>query len=174
VTTTIAIPHPPVVSRDEWLVERKKLLADEKELTEHYDHVNAQRRRMPMVKIEKEYVFTGPNGKSTLKDLFDGSRQLIVYHFMFDPKWDKGCSGCTSFVDALGDLSLLKKTDTTFVVISRAPLEKLERYKAEKGWELNWFSSFGSDFNYDFHVCSSGWTMSFFTPIRVTPAARNR
>jgi predicted dithiol-disulfide oxidoreductase (DUF899 family) len=73
---------------------------------------------------------------------------------MFDPKWDKGCPGCTSFVDALGDLSLLKKTDTTFVVISRAPLEKVEKYKAEKGWDIDWFSSFGSDFNYDFHVTS--------------------
>jgi predicted dithiol-disulfide oxidoreductase (DUF899 family) len=130
----------------------EKLLADEKEQTKHYDRVNAQRRRLPMVKVEKEYVFNGPNGKPTLKDLFDGSLQLIVYHFMFDPKWDKGCPGCTGFVDALGDLSLLKKNDTTFVVISRAPLEKLEKYKAEKGWEHNWFSSFGSDFNYDFHV----------------------
>jgi predicted dithiol-disulfide oxidoreductase (DUF899 family) len=152
VTTTIAIPHPPIVSRDQWLAERKKLLADEKELTEHYDRVNAQRRRLPMVKIEKEYVFTGPNGKPTLQDLFGGSRQLIVYHFMFDPTWNKGCSGCTSFVDALGDLSLLKKNDTTFVVISRAPLERLEKYKAEKDWDIDWFSSYGSDFNYDFHV----------------------
>lgn len=150
--STNSTPHPPVVSREQWLTERKKLLADEKEQTKHYDRVNAQRRRLPMVKIEKEYVFTGPNGKPTLKDLFAGSRQLIVYHFMFDPKWDKGCSGCTGFVDALGDLSLLKKNDTTFVVISRAPLEKLEKYKAEKGWDINWFSSFGSDFNYDFHV----------------------
>src|SRR3984957_2476180 len=147
-------PHPPIVSREQWLAERKNLLADEKEQTKKYDRVNAQRRRVPVVKIEKEYVFAGPNGKPALKDLFDGSRQLIVYHFMFDPKWDKGCSGCTSFVDALGDLSLLRKNDTTFVVISRAPLEKLEKYKAEKSWDINWFSSFGSDFNYDFRVTS--------------------
>jgi predicted dithiol-disulfide oxidoreductase (DUF899 family) len=152
VTTTIAMPHPPIVSRDQWLVERKKLLADEKELTEHYDRVNAQRRRLPMVKMEKDYVFDGPSGKQNLKALFDGRRQLVIYHFMFDPAWDKGCSGCTTWVDALGDLSPLKNRDTTFVVVSRAPLAKLEAYKAQKGWSIVWFSSFGSDFNYDFHV----------------------
>ena len=105
-----------------------------------------------MVKIEKEYVFEGPTGKPSLKDLFEGRRQLIVYHFMFDPSWEKGCSGCTGFVDALGNLSLLNKLDTTFVVISRAPLAKLEAYKTEKRWSIAWYSSFGSDFNYDFHV----------------------
>ena len=149
---TSTVPHPPIVSRDQWLAERKKLLEDEKELTRHYDRVNAARRRLPMVKIEKDYVFDGPNGKQNLKALFDGRRQLIVYHFMFDPAWDQGCSGCTGFVNALGDLSLLKDRDTTFVVISRAPLAKLEAYKAQKGWSIAWFSSFGSDFNYDFHV----------------------
>ena len=148
----ITIPHPPIVSRDQWLAERKKLLVDEKELTKHYDRVNAERRRLPMVKIEKEYVFDGQAGKRKLKALFDGRQQLIVYHFMFDPAWDKGCPGCTSYVDALGDLSMLKDRDTTFVVISRAPLAKLEAYKAEKRWSITWFSSFGSDFNYDFHV----------------------
>ena len=105
-----------------------------------------------MVKIEKDYFFEGPNGRQTLKDLFEGRPQLIVYHFMFDPTWDKGCTGCTGLVDALGDLSLLKKRDTTFVVVSRAPLAKLDAYKAQKGWSIAWFSSFGSDFNYDFHV----------------------
>jgi predicted dithiol-disulfide oxidoreductase (DUF899 family) len=149
---TITIPHPPIVSRDLWLAERKKLLAHEKELTQHYDRINAERRRLPMVKLEKSYEFEGPQGKRTLNALFDGRRQLIVYHFMFDPGWDKGCSGCTGFVNALGDLSLLEKSDTTFVVVSRAPLAKLEAYKAEKGWRIAWFSSFGSDFNYDFHV----------------------
>ena len=132
--------------------ERKKLLVDEKELTRHYDRVNAARRRLPMVRIDKPYVFDGPKGKRNLDALFEGRRQLIVYHFMFDPAWDKGCMGCTSYVDALGDLSLLKDRDTTFVVISRAPLAKLEAYRAQKGWTIAWFSSFGSDFNYDFHV----------------------
>jgi predicted dithiol-disulfide oxidoreductase (DUF899 family) len=150
--TTTTIPHPPIVSRDQWLAERKKLLTAEKELTKHYDRVNAERRRLPMVQIDKDYAFDGPNGQPSLKDLFGGRRQLIVYHFMFDPKWDQGCPGCTGFIDALGDLSLLQKCDTTFVVVSRAPLAKLEAYKAQKGWTIAWFSSFGSDFNYDFHV----------------------
>ena len=149
---TPAISHTGIVSREQWLIERKKLLAHEKELTKHYDLVNAERRRLPMVKLEKDYAFEGPQGKQSLKDLFDGRRQLIVYHFMFDPSWDKGCTGCTSFVNALGDLSLLNKQDTTFAVVSRAPLAKLEAYKALKGWSIAWFSSFGSDFNYDFHV----------------------
>src|SRR3979490_315015 len=105
--TATEVPHPPIVSHEQWLSERKKLLAQEKELTKHYDRVNAERRRLPMVKIEKEYVFDGPNGKQNLQALFDGRRQLIVYHFMFDPAWDKGCPGCTSLVNALGDLSLL-------------------------------------------------------------------
>ena len=151
-TKDSGIAHPAIVSQDEWLVERKKLLDHEKEQLKHYDRVNAERRRLPMVKIDRDYVFDGPNGKQSLNDLFDSRRQLIVYHFMFDPAWDKGCSGCTSFVNALGDLSLLKDRDTTFVVVSRAPLAKLEAYKAKKGWSISWFSSFGSDFNYDFHV----------------------
>ena len=150
--TTSPIAHPQILSRDQWLTERHKLLADEKELTKHYDRVNAERRRLPMVKVEKNYVFDGPKGKLSLKDLFEGRRQLIVYHFMFDPAWEKGCLGCTGFVDALGDLSLLKERDTTFVVVSRAPLTKLEAYKAQKEWSIAWFSSHGSDFNYDFHV----------------------
>src|ERR1700730_520465 len=111
--TATTIAHPPIVSQDQWLAERKKLLAHEKELTKHYDRVNAERRRLPMVEIEKEYVFDGSKGKLSLEDLFEGRRQLIVYHFMFDPAWDKGCPGCTGFVDALGDLSLLAKGDTT-------------------------------------------------------------
>jgi predicted dithiol-disulfide oxidoreductase (DUF899 family) len=150
--TPSEIAHPRIASRDEWLAERKKLLAHEKELTRHYDRVNAERRRLPMVRIEKEYLFDTPAGKRSLKDLFDGRRQLIVYHFMFDPAWDTGCSGCTGYVDALGDLSMLNDRDTTFVLISRAPLPKLEAYKASKGWKVPWVSSFGSDFNYDFHV----------------------
>ena len=150
--TDSEIAHPAIVSQDEWLVERKKLLDHEKDQLKHYDRVNAERRRLPMVKIEKDYVFDGPNGKPSLEDLFEGRRQLIVYHFMFDPTWDKGCPGCTSWVDALGDLSLLEKRDTTLVLVSRAPLAMLDAYKAERGWSVAWFSSFGSDFNYDFHV----------------------
>jgi len=92
--------HPKVVTREEWLAERKVLLADEKELTKHRDRVNAKRRRMPMVRIDKEYVFEGADGKTSLLDLFEGRRQLIVYHFMFDPAWSEGCTGCTGFVNA--------------------------------------------------------------------------
>lgn len=109
--TTSAFAHPPIVSRNEWLAERKKLLEHEKDVTKHHDRVNAERRRLPMVKIEKAYAFDGPEGKQSLKDLFDGRRQLIIYHFMFDPEWDKGCSGCTGYVDALGDLSVLNDRD---------------------------------------------------------------
>ena len=151
--TTSTIPHPPIATQDQWLAGRKKLLLAEKELTREYDRVNAARRRLPMVKIEKEYPFDGPNGKLSLKDLFEGRRQLIIYHFMFDPTWEtRRCPGCTGWVDSLGDLSLLEKCDTTFVVVSRAPLPMLDAYKAEKGWSIKWLSSFGSDFNYDFHV----------------------
>lgn len=146
------IAQPNVVARDEWLAQRKNLLAHEKELTKRRDRVNAERRRLPMVKIEKDYVFDGPEGKRSLADLFENRRQLIVYHFMFDPKWDEGCPGCTGYVNALGDLTLLGERDTTFALVSRAPLEKLEAYKARRNWNLAWYSSFGSDFNADFHV----------------------
>lgn len=149
---TLTIAHPKIVSREDWLTERKILLSDEKALTKQRDCVNAKRRRLPMVKIDKEYVFESSNGKTTLLNLFEERRQLIVYHFMFDPSWEKGCRGCTGFVNALGDLSMLNARDTTFALISRAPLEKLQRYKASQGWTLPWVSSFGSDFNYDFHV----------------------
>jgi predicted dithiol-disulfide oxidoreductase (DUF899 family) len=146
------IPHPPIVSREEWLAARIKHLEHEKELTRHRDRVTAERRRLPMVRIEKDYVFDGPAGKQSLADLFDGRRQLIVYHFMFAPEWEEGCPSCTAYVDALGDLTLLHGRDTSFVLISRAPLAKIERYKARRGWRLPWVSSYGSDFNYDFHV----------------------
>jgi predicted dithiol-disulfide oxidoreductase (DUF899 family) len=150
--TTDGIAQPRVATRDEWLTERIKHLEHEKELTKQHDRLTAARRRLPMVKLDKTYEFDSPEGKKSLGDLFEGRPQLIVYHFMFDPAWEKGCMGCTGFVDALGDLSMLNERNTTFALVSRAPLEKLERYKAEKGWKRTWVSSFGSDFNYDFHV----------------------
>jgi predicted dithiol-disulfide oxidoreductase (DUF899 family) len=128
-----SVAHPPIVSRSEWLVARKELLDAEKKLTKHLDKVNAQRRRLPMVKIDKAYSFEGPNGKVGLLDLFDGRRQLIVYHFMFDPTWDKGCPGCTGMVDEIGNLKKLAERDTSFALISRAPLAKLEKYKVVRG-----------------------------------------
>jgi predicted dithiol-disulfide oxidoreductase (DUF899 family) len=147
-----AIPHPPIVSQVQWLAARKTLLVHEKELTRHYDRVNAERRRLPMVKIKKDYVFDAPDGKQKLEALFEGRRQLVIYHFMFDPAWQKGCSGCTWYIDVLGDLSMLHEHDTTFALVSRAPLAKIEAYRKERGWDIPWYSSFGTDFNYDFHV----------------------
>jgi predicted dithiol-disulfide oxidoreductase (DUF899 family) len=143
---------PKVASPEEWRAERIRLLKEEKELTKHHDRVSAARRRLPMVKLDKMYEFDTPEGKKALADLFEGRTQLVVYHFMFDPEWEKGCGGCTGYVDAIGDLSMLHERNTTFALVSRAPLEKLEKYKAERGWDLTWVSSFGSDFNYDMHV----------------------
>lgn len=143
---------PPVVSEAEWREARLRLLDEEKALTRLGDRVNAERRRLPMVRVEKRYEFEAPEGSVSLLDLFEGRRQLIVYHFMFGPDWTKGCEGCTGLVNALGDLSLLAERDTTFVLVSRAPLAKLEAYRAEKGWNRRWVSSFGSDFNYDYHA----------------------
>ncbi|MBD2060219.1 DUF899 domain-containing protein [Oculatella sp. FACHB-28] len=146
------IAHPKIVEQNEWLTARKTLLEHEKEYTRQRDRINAERRRLPMIKLEKDYTFEGSNGSVKLIDLFDGRTQLIIYHFMFAPEWEKGCMGCTGYVDALGDLSMLSDRDTTFVLVSRAPLPKLEAYKTLKGWAVPWYSSFGSDFNYDFHV----------------------
>jgi len=144
---------PRVVSREEWLVARQALLVKEKEATRARDRLNDERRQLPMVKMEKGYSFEGPNGQMGLEDLFDGRRQLIVYHFMFDPSWDDGCPSCTYFVDNIpSNLTYLHDSNTSLVLISRAPLAKLESYKTRRGWAFPWFSSFGSDFNYDFNV----------------------
>ena len=151
-STATSPVHPPIASRADWLAQRTALLAREKEATRLQDRVAAERRRLPMVRLEKNYVFEGPEGKRGLVELFDGRRQLIVYHFMFGPDWDQGCPGCTGYVNALGDLSLLAARDTAFVLISRAPFAKLDAYRKQHGWNRPWFSSFGSDFNYDFHV----------------------
>ena len=150
--TERAVPHPQIVAETEWLAARKAHLAHEKALTKELDRLRAERRRLPMVKVEKDYSFEGQGGRRSLLELFENRRQLIVYHFMFDPKWEKGCPGCSGYVDALGDLSMLNQRDTTFAAISRAPLAKLEGYKASKGWDITWYSSYGTDFNYDFHV----------------------
>jgi predicted dithiol-disulfide oxidoreductase (DUF899 family) len=143
---------PQVVSRGEWLTARKELLAKEKEATRARDALRVERQALPMVEIEKEYTFEGPEGPATLLDLFEGRRQLIVQHFMFDPSWDDGCPSCTYALDDLGHLPHLHEKDTSFAVVSRAPLTKIESYKQRRGWTVPWYSSFGSDFNYDFHV----------------------
>lgn len=153
--TTHDVAHPPIAARDAWQAARETLLTHEKEATRHYDRVNAERRRLPMVKLDKTYTFDGPAGKRSLLELFDGHRQLIVYHFMFDPAWDKGCEGCTGFVSELGDLSVLHERSTQSVLISRAPLAKLQAYQALKGWAWPWYSSFNSDFNADFKTTTA-------------------
>jgi predicted dithiol-disulfide oxidoreductase (DUF899 family) len=145
---------PKVVSEQQWLTARKDLLADEKAMTKARDELSTKRRELPMVQVDKSYTFDGPAGKVTLADMFDGRRQLIIQHFMFDPSWDDGCPSCTAASDELSDglLRHLNARDTSFAVVSRAPLDKIERYKATKGWTFPWYSSYGSEFNYDYHV----------------------
>ncbi|GAA1841858.1 DUF899 domain-containing protein [Pseudonocardia ailaonensis] len=143
---------PEIVSREEWTAARTALLEREKELTRARDALSADRRRLPMVEIGKDYRFD--DGRAGLLDLFEGRRQLIVGHFMFDPEWDEGCPSCTAGADEVSDgLRLhLASRDVTLAYVSRAPLAKIERYKAARGWTFPWYSSHGSDFNYDFHV----------------------
>jgi predicted dithiol-disulfide oxidoreductase (DUF899 family) len=145
---------PEIVTREEWLAARKRLLTAEKEHTRSRDALNAERRRLPMVRIDKEYAFEGPEGKVTLAGLFGESRQLIVQHVMFDPDWDAACPGCTASIDELSDgvLTHLRSRDTAFALVSRAPLAKLQKYQASRGWTVAWYSSHGSDFNYDFQA----------------------
>jgi predicted dithiol-disulfide oxidoreductase (DUF899 family) len=145
---------PEVVSREQWLEARLRLLAEEKKHTRQRDALNAERRRLPMVRIEKDYVFDGAQGPATLAALFGDSRQLIIQHIMFGPDWDAACPSCTNSVDELSDglLAHLHGRDTAFVLVSRAPLAKLEAYRASRGWTVPWYSSYGSDFNHDFQV----------------------
>jgi predicted dithiol-disulfide oxidoreductase (DUF899 family) len=143
--------YPHIVSRDEWLIARAELLTKEKEATHARDKLNAERRRLPMVIIDKEYLFEGPDGQARLLDLFDGRRQLIVYHFMFDPTWEDGCKSCSNLVDNIPfRLARLHDRDTSLVLVSRALLARIEPFKARMNWTIPWFSSYGSDFNYDF------------------------
>jgi predicted dithiol-disulfide oxidoreductase (DUF899 family) len=142
-----------VVSRAEWLAARKELLAREKELTRERDALNRMRRELPWVRVEKNYVFDGPDGKETLAGLFAGRSQLIVQHFMMGPGWKDGCVGCSFKSDHIdGTLAHLEHHDVSLVSVSRAPLEEIEAFKKRMGWKFKWVSSFGSDFNYDFHV----------------------
>jgi predicted dithiol-disulfide oxidoreductase (DUF899 family) len=145
---------PELSSREEWLSARRQLLVREKELTRQRDALNADRRRLPMVRIDKEYVFEGDGGKAGLLELFEDSRQLIIYHAMFDPAWDKACPGCTAGMDESSDalLAHLKSRDTAYVRVSRAPYPKIAAFRAVRGWTFPWYSSYDSDFNYDFHV----------------------
>ena len=145
---------PRIASRDEWLEARTALLEKEKALTRARDELNRERRELPMVEITKDYRFQGPDGEVGLLDLFEGRRQLILGHVMFDPDWDEGCPSCSAGIDEIspGLEDHLHVRDTTLAYVSRAPLEKLERWKAHKGWDIAWYSSNGTDFNYDFGV----------------------
>jgi predicted dithiol-disulfide oxidoreductase (DUF899 family) len=143
---------PDVVSKADWLAARQELLVREKQATRARDELNAARRRLPMVLIDKDYVFEGPDGKTSLAGLFEGRRQLVIYHFMFGPDWDAGCPSCTGFAGQVGNLEHLNAAETTFAAVSRAPLAKITPFKQRMGWTFPWYSSHGSDFNYDFHV----------------------
>lgn len=151
-TDTLGAAMPPIVSREEWQAARDTLLVKEKAHTRAKDALSAERRRLPMVRIEADYVFDGPDGEVSLLDLFAGRRQLIVQHFMFHPDWENGCPSCTFSVNNIGTIAPLHDTDTTFVLIARAPLEKLLAYQERKGWDFPWYSSGRSTFNRDFGV----------------------
>ena len=155
---------PTVVSQAEWQAARDDLLAKEKAATRALDALAAERRRLPMVPVEKDYELEGPDGKIRFADLFDGRRQLIVYHFMFGPDEDP-CTGCSSFTDNIADLSHLRARETSFALISRAPYEQIRAFKQRMGWTVPWFSSFESDFNHDFGLTTDrgeGFALSVF------------
>ena len=156
--TKTTTAHPPIVSAADWQAARDKLLVKEKAMTRALDALAAERRRLPMVRIEKDYVFEGPEGQVRLRDMFAGRRQLLLYHFMFAPGvsgWpDAGCDGCSFFTDQIGHLAHLHARDVSFVLVSRAPFASIRAYKERMGWTVPWFSSAGSDFNVDFGVTS--------------------
>jgi predicted dithiol-disulfide oxidoreductase (DUF899 family) len=142
-----------IVSKDEWLTARKQYLTKEKEFTRQRDRLSAERRNLPWVKVEKNYVFDGPKGKESLADLFDGRSQLIVYHFMFGPGWEQGCPSCSFLSDHIDGATVhLAHRDVTLLAVSRAPLSQIEAFKKRMGWRFKWVSSYGNDFNFDYHV----------------------
>jgi predicted dithiol-disulfide oxidoreductase (DUF899 family) len=141
----------PAVSHEEWLTARTALLAKEKEFTRLRDELSRRRRELPWEKVDREYVFDGPNGKETLAELFGQRSQLIVYHFMFSPEEDEGCPSCSFWADNFNGIDVhLNQRDVTFVAISRAPLARIEPFRKRMGWTFKWLSSFGTDFNYDY------------------------
>jgi predicted dithiol-disulfide oxidoreductase (DUF899 family) len=142
-----------IVSHQQWIEARKQLLAKEKDFTRARDALSQERRALPWERVEKNYMFAGPNGEESLADLFAGQSQLIVYHFMFDPTWEAGCKSCSFWADNFNGIDVhLKHRDATFLAISRAQYDKLEAYKKRMGWSFKWVSSFDSDFNYDYGV----------------------
>jgi predicted dithiol-disulfide oxidoreductase (DUF899 family) len=142
-----------VVSRDQWLAQRRALLAREKELTRLRDQIARERRALPWVHVEKNYVFDAPEGRRTLAELFEGRRQLLVQHFMFGPGWEQGCPSCSFMADHTDGMNVhLAHRDVTLLAVSRAPLAEIERFRRRMGWQFRWVSSHGSDFNHDFGV----------------------
>src|SRR6266852_3715548 len=157
-------PHK-IVSRQEWIEARKSHLAREKELTRARDRLSEERRALPWVKVDKDYLFDSPEGKKTLADLFKGNSQLVVQHFMFAPEWNEGCKSCSSWADGFERMvPHLAARDTTLVAVSRAPLPKLTAFKARMGWSFDWFSSAANDFNHDYAVS--------FTPQQIKSGAK--
>ncbi len=153
---TAQVNRPRIVSEAEWIIARKDLLTREKELTRLRDDVSKHRRGLPWVKVDKEYVFDGPNGKETLADLFDGRSQLIIYHFMLGPGWEEGCKSCSYLADHFDGANWhLPHRDVTLAVISRAPLAEIKPYQKRMGWRFKWLSSHGNDFNFDYHVSAT-------------------
>jgi predicted dithiol-disulfide oxidoreductase (DUF899 family) len=147
-----AVNHK-VVSETEWVEAHKAFLAKEKELTRQRDELSRQRRELPWVKVAQEYIFDGPHGRRTLADLFDGRSQLIVYHFMFGPEWAEGCPSCSMSGDHMDStLAHLVQRDVTLMAVSRAPLDKIQAFQKRMGWSFPWVSSYGTDFNRDYHV----------------------
>jgi len=147
------VKTPALVSKQEWLVARKKLLEREKELTRLRDQIAAERRELPWVKVEKDYIFNGPSGQQSLSELFGDKSQLIIYQFMFGPDWEEGCTSCSFWADNFDGIDIhLAQRDICFIAVSRAEYDKLAAYKKRMGWHFNWVSSLGSDFNYDYQV----------------------
>jgi len=154
------IEQHTVVSREEWTESRKQLLAKEKAFTRQRDELSAERRALPWVRVDTEYLFHTPTGDRTLADLFDGRSQLVIYHFMLGPDWEEGCKGCSFWADNFNGIDMhLQHRDVTLTAVSSAPLDKIEAFKRRMGWSFTWASSAGSDFNHDYHVS--------FTPAEV-------
>ena len=150
---TYNLDNHKVVSESEWIEARKELLKEEKEFTILRDQLSQQRRDLPWVQVNKEYVFDGPNGKQTLSELFDGRSQLIIYHLMYDPTWDTACPSCSFWADNFNDIIVhLNQRDVTMIAISKAPYGKIDKYKKRMGWDFKWVSSFDTDFNRDYYV----------------------
>lgn len=178
-TTSTGTNTHPVVSHDDWLRARTDFLAKEKEFTRLRDDLSRQRRELPWERVEKSYVFEGPGGKETLAELFGKRTQLVVYHFMFSPEWERGCKHCSFWADHFDGMGVhLNHRDVSLVAISRAPLDKIEAFRNKMGWNFKWLSSFGTDFNYDFQASftpeenKSGTALYNYTRTNAGPTER--